>query len=82
MQPSYATADSGPPPASLPASPVSSLEIIERLAAVLPRLTTEAQGGGRLVAMVRKKIAEHILALPGGYGPPAGPPQITQEKQP
>ena len=82
MPASYAPADVRPSEASPPASRVGSVEIVERITAVIPGLTTEARGGGQLAALARKVVAQHLRALLLEDGPPAGPPQITQEKQP
>jgi hypothetical protein len=67
------------------ASPAPSVEVVERLTAVLPGLTSDAKGGGKLAGLARRVIEQHLraLLLEGGSPPaghPNGPPLIGRPK--
>lgn len=65
------------PEAALPASRPGSVDVVERLAAVLPSLTTDARGGGKLAGLARRAIEQHLRALMIEDGPPGGPPRLS-----
>jgi hypothetical protein len=68
----------GPPPAY---GPLLSVEIAERAAALLPRLTPEAGGNARLAGLARKVVEQHLRALLlDAAGPPDGHPRIAGRK--
>jgi hypothetical protein len=70
--------DRGPPPAY---GPLLSVEIAERAAALLPRLTPEAGGNARLAGLARKVVEQHLRALLlEGAGPPDGPPRLARPR--
>lgn len=68
-----------PPPPSI--GTMSSIEIVERLAAVLPSLTAEDREGRKSVRLARKVIDQHIQALGILTESPTGPTRIAAPAQ-